>query len=408
RPRFSARLSRTRTRSCARRLWPARRRRARDGTGQRAGSRDTRRAGLHARREGPVAETHPQRRHVSGTRNRRHFGAQGRGRLRARHRHLPAAVLHLRGRMGRQRNRRRHARQGAHEPRSRGRALRPLRKPDNEGDDPPRRQGSQRLCAEEGHRRADRRDRARDAVGRIDKAAQRLDVDPAGDAARNEATDHSQREEAGRGRMSAGTAELAAERAAPADPARRLAAMRDLLLKDALVPYPGPGLLALSGSALPATPEAVAAALNAKAPAPARIRANMWSVAQFIESRRHRKTLQAFMTDIFAAAVSPSALVRFLAGAPLSLVVNSWYDDEFATALRQGARDDSRSRASRAPESTPTSGRSPTTPPASPATGLRSRRRARCSIRPMAAFGRRATFWWRIRTMSRSCRKSTS
>jgi len=140
--------------------------------------------------------------------------------------------------------------------------------------------------------------------------------------------------------MSAGTAELAAERAAPADPARRLAAVRDLLLRDGLVPYLGPGLLALSGSTLPATPEAVAAALNAKAPAPSRIRTNMWSVAQFVESRRHRKTLQAFMTDIFAATVSPSALVRFLAGAPLSLVVNSWYDDEFATALRQGARDD--------------------------------------------------------------------
>jgi hypothetical protein len=140
--------------------------------------------------------------------------------------------------------------------------------------------------------------------------------------------------------MSAATAELAAERAAPADPATRLAVVRDLLIKDALAPYLGPGLLALSGSALPATPEAVAAALHAKAPAPSRIRTNMWSVAQFIESRRHRKTLQAFMADIFASSISPSPLVRFLAGAPLRLVVNSWYDDEFATALRQAGRDD--------------------------------------------------------------------
>ncbi len=135
-------------------------------------------------------------------------------------------------------------------------------------------------------------------------------------------------------------ADFVPERAAPSDPAGRLAAIRDLLLEDALVPYLGPGLLALAGSALPSTPEAVAAALHAKAPAPARIRTNMWSAAQFIESRRHRKTLQAFMADIFAAPVAPSLLVRFLAGAPLRLVVNSWYDDEFATALRQAGRED--------------------------------------------------------------------
>ena len=121
---------------------------------------------------------------------------------------------------------------------------------------------------------------------------------------------------------------------------RRLALVRDLLLRDALVPYLGPGLLTLTGSVLPSTPEAVAAALHAKAPAPARIRTNMWSVAQFIESRRHRKTLQAYMAEIFGASVAPSPFVRFLAGAPLRLVVNSWYDDEFATALRELGRDD--------------------------------------------------------------------
>jgi hypothetical protein len=135
-------------------------------------------------------------------------------------------------------------------------------------------------------------------------------------------------------------ADVVPERAAPSDPAGRLGAVRDLILEDALVPYLGPGLLALAGSALPATPEAVAAALNAKTPAPARIRTNMWSVAQFIESRRHRKTLQAFMADIFAAPVAASPLVRFLADAPLRLVVNSWYDDAFAAALRQAGRDD--------------------------------------------------------------------
>ena len=140
--------------------------------------------------------------------------------------------------------------------------------------------------------------------------------------------------------MTASLAELALERAAPIDPARRLAVVRDLLVRDALVPYLGPGVLALTGSALPATPEAVAAALHAKAPAPSRVRTNMWSVAQFIESRRHRKTLQKFMAEIFANPVAPSPLVGFLASLPSRLVVNSWYDDEFATALRAAGRDD--------------------------------------------------------------------
>ena len=140
--------------------------------------------------------------------------------------------------------------------------------------------------------------------------------------------------------MTAAVAERAPECAAPAQAARRLAVVRDLLLGDALVPYLGPGLLALTHSALPATPEAVAAALHAKAPAPARIRTNMWSVAQFIESRRHRKTLQAFMADIFAAPAASSPFQRFLAGLPLSLVVNAWYDDAFAAALRDAGRDD--------------------------------------------------------------------
>ena len=121
----------------------------------------------------------------------------------------------------------------------------------------------------------------------------------------------------------------------------QLARVRRALLADQLIPYLGPGLLALSGATLPSTPEAVAAALHARAPAPARIRTNMWSVAQFIESRRHRKTLQAFMADIFAAAApQPSPLLDFLACLPLALIVNAWYDDAMASALRAAGRHD--------------------------------------------------------------------
>ena len=130
------------------------------------------------------------------------------------------------------------------------------------------------------------------------------------------------------------------EAEARADVAGQIERARRALVADELIPYLGPGLIDLEGAAAPASPEAVAAALNGRAPAPARIRTNMWSVAQFIESQRHRKTLQAFMADIFSAPVAPSSLQRFLASLPLSLIVDVWYDDALAQALREAGRDD--------------------------------------------------------------------
>ncbi len=124
------------------------------------------------------------------------------------------------------------------------------------------------------------------------------------------------------------------------DVADQFERVRRALVADELIPYLGPGLLALSGATLPSTPEAVAAALHARAPAPARIRTNMWSVAQFIESRRHRKTLQGLMADIFAAPPPPPSLLAFLARLPLALIVNAWYDDAMASALRAAGRRD--------------------------------------------------------------------
>ncbi|MBA1143890.1 MULTISPECIES: SIR2 family NAD-dependent protein deacylase [Mesorhizobium] len=114
------------------------------------------------------------------------------------------------------------------------------------------------------------------------------------------------------------------------------------LTADHVIPYLGPGLLGLNRAEppVPHTPEAVAAALNTRAPAPAVIRTNMWSVAQFIEQRRHRRTLQAWMTDIFAASVAPTVLHAWLARLPLSLIVDSWYDGAMRTAFTQTGRAD--------------------------------------------------------------------
>ena len=120
-----------------------------------------------------------------------------------------------------------------------------------------------------------------------------------------------------------------------------LAEIRAALLADRLVPYLGPGLIALEAAApVPATPEGVAAELHKRAPAPGKIRNSMWSVAQFIESRRHRKTLQAFMAEIFAAPVAPNRLHRFLAGLPLAMVVDTWYDGAMGKALAAAGRTD--------------------------------------------------------------------
>ncbi len=120
-----------------------------------------------------------------------------------------------------------------------------------------------------------------------------------------------------------------------------LAGLRAELLADRLVPYIGPGLLALEERhSVPASPEEIAAALQKRVPVPGRIRGNMWAVAQYIESHRHRRTLKKLMADVFAGEPRPSAFHRFLATLPLSLVVDSWYDGTLAAAMVEAGRDD--------------------------------------------------------------------
>jgi len=121
----------------------------------------------------------------------------------------------------------------------------------------------------------------------------------------------------------------------------KLADVRFGLEADRLIPYLGPELLALSGEPpVPIRPETVAAALHAKAPAPSKIRTNMWSVAQFIEQRRHRNTLVAYMSQIFAAPPAPTKLALRLAELPLSLIVDTWYDGATRAALKASGRTD--------------------------------------------------------------------
>ncbi|MBB6413899.1 SIR2 family NAD-dependent protein deacylase [Mesorhizobium sangaii] len=118
--------------------------------------------------------------------------------------------------------------------------------------------------------------------------------------------------------------------------------LKEALAADAVIPYLGPGLLSLSSAEtpVPQSPEAVAAALNTRTPAPSKIRTNMWSVAQFIEQARHRRTLQAWMAEIFAAPAAPIVLHAWLAKLPLSLIIDSWYDGAMRAALADAGRTD--------------------------------------------------------------------
>lgn len=105
-----------------------------------------------------------------------------------------------------------------------------------------------------------------------------------------------------------------------------------------LIPYLGPGVL--GGAPVPVTPEALAMELHRRAPVKAVLRGNMWGTAQFIEQRRHRKTLIAFMSDIFKTPVEPRPLHRWLAGLKAPLIVDTWYDGALAAAFREAGRTD--------------------------------------------------------------------
>jgi hypothetical protein len=120
-----------------------------------------------------------------------------------------------------------------------------------------------------------------------------------------------------------------------AEGSAELARIAEGLRAGRIVPYLGPGALAEAAAepVAPLTPEAIAAELNKRTPAPGRIRKNMWSTAQFIEQRRHRKTLVAWMADIFKTPVEPTDLHRKLAALPVPLVVDTWYDGAMRSAL---------------------------------------------------------------------------
>jgi len=116
-----------------------------------------------------------------------------------------------------------------------------------------------------------------------------------------------------------------------------LAAIKATLDEGRLIPYLGPGTLALAGDnvPLPAGPEPLVAKLTAKATVPHKIRKNLWAAAQYIENFKHRKTISSVMTDAFKAEVAPSGLHAFIASqSKIPVVVHAWYDNLMLQAMK--------------------------------------------------------------------------
>ncbi|MBN2907840.1 MAG: SIR2 family protein [Rhodobacteraceae bacterium] len=119
----------------------------------------------------------------------------------------------------------------------------------------------------------------------------------------------------------------------------RLADLLDEVATGTRVPYLGAGVAALGGGSQPASPPELCAAIEARVRVPKRVSGNLWSVAQFVESRRFRRTLDAILHEVFAEHPDPAPLHRWLARVRPPMVVDAWYDSgilEAAMAQGQG------------------------------------------------------------------------
>ena len=124
-----------------------------------------------------------------------------------------------------------------------------------------------------------------------------------------------------------------AEASSDAEVVQWLQAVRRGFGAGSLSPYLGPGVLADSGD-IPTSYGALADFIGARVTLPRRARGQVWAAAQYVESSRHRKTLEQLMTDAFAKGGNPQPLHRYLAGLSLPLIVDTWYDGATRNALR--------------------------------------------------------------------------
>lgn len=123
---------------------------------------------------------------------------------------------------------------------------------------------------------------------------------------------------------------------APAAPHEIVADLGRRIGAGQLIPFLGPEVLTLGAEPAPVPTGAreLAARLSKRVAVPGRIRNNMWHTAQYIETFRHRVTLDKLMLEIFKPVPEPSLLHRWLAGRThLPLIIDTWYDGTMAKAL---------------------------------------------------------------------------
>lgn len=103
------------------------------------------------------------------------------------------------------------------------------------------------------------------------------------------------------------------------------------------IAYLGPEVSALSGGGAPTTPAELCARIEAEIRAPRRAAGNLWSVAQYVESRKFRATLDDIVRRAFDVAPAQSNPVHdWLAGCRPPMVVDTWYDDGILGAFGKG------------------------------------------------------------------------
>ena len=117
----------------------------------------------------------------------------------------------------------------------------------------------------------------------------------------------------------------------------------DVALEDVamgrLLPYLGPAVSSLGAGSAPADPPGLCAMIEAEVRAPKRARGNLWSVAQYVESRKFRATLEKIVRHAFAAPSGPNPVHDWLAQLRPPMIVDAWYDGGLIAALRKGAPD---------------------------------------------------------------------
>lgn len=103
-----------------------------------------------------------------------------------------------------------------------------------------------------------------------------------------------------------------------------------------VVPYVGPDVLA-ADAPVPRNALALAAAITAKSAVPHKLKNKLAGAAQYIENFKHRKTLNALVSEQFAPRCAPGALHALIARLAPPLVVDVWYDDTMLNAFADSA-----------------------------------------------------------------------